>query len=129
LDKNEVFVFGSNLAGIHGAGAAKLAHTKFGAIYGKGNGIQGQSYAIPTKDFAIETLEYTNIEKYTQDFITFARENPKKTFLVTLIGCGLAGYNPRDIAPLFNSVPLNVILPKEFANETYNERFVNENQI
>jgi hypothetical protein len=129
LDKNEVFVFGSNLAGIHGAGAAKLAHTNFGAIYGKGNGIQGQSYAIPTKDFAIETLEYTNIEKYTQDFITFARENPKKTFLVTLIGCGLAGYNPRDIAPLFNSVPLNVILPKEFANETYNERFVNENQI
>jgi hypothetical protein len=126
LDKNEVFVFGSNLAGIHGAGAAKLAHTNFGAIYGKGNGIQGQSYAIPTKDFAIETLEYTNIEKHVQEFITFARENPEIIFLVTLIGCGLAGYKPKDIAPLFYSVPLNVILPKEFASDAYNKRFFNE---
>jgi len=124
LENNEVFVFGSNLAGIHGAGAAKLAREKFGAVLGKGIGMYGNSYAIPTKDFSIETLEYSDIEKHVQDFIAFARQNPAKTFLVTLIGCGLAGYDPKDIAPLFYSVPLNVILPEQFASDLYKERLV-----
>lgn len=127
LEKDEIFVFGSNLAGIHGAGAAKLAAQKFGAILGKGAGIQGNSYGIPTKDFSIETLGFSDIQKHVEDFISFAKQNPKKTFLVTLIGCGLAGYDPKDIAPLFNSVPLNVVLPKQFASDLYKERFENSN--
>jgi hypothetical protein len=124
LEKNQIFVFGSNLAGIHGAGAAKLAKEKFGAVLGKGIGMHGNSYAIPTKDFSIETLDYCDIEKHVQDFLSFARQNPSKTFLVTLIGCGLAGYDPKDIAPLFHSVPLNVILPEKFASDLYKERLV-----
>lgn len=127
LEKGEVFVFGSNLAGIHGAGAAKLAAQKFGAVFGQGVGLQGSSYAIPTKDFSIETLEFASIQKHVEDFINFAKQNPKKTFLVTLIGCGLAGYDPKDIAPLFHSVPLNVVLPKQFASDLYKERFEDVN--
>ncbi|NBP16726.1 hypothetical protein EBU95_20445 [bacterium] len=113
LNDNEVFVFGSNLAGRHGAGAAKLA-LKWGAEYGKGIGMFGQTYAIPTKDRSIKTLEKELIKPYVMCFTLFARRHPTLTFLVTQIGCGLAGYAPKDIAPMFVNVGENVILPKSF---------------
>lgn len=115
LDENEVFVFGSNLAGRHGAGAAKLAVDKFGAIYGQGCGLQGQSYGIATKGKQMEILSLDDIELQVENFLTFAELNPQLTFYTTMIGCGLAGYTPCDIAPLFKGeIPENVILPKEF---------------
>lgn len=119
LKDNEIFVFGSNLSGFHGGGAAKLALDKFGAVYGNGSGLQGKSYAIPTKDFFIRrTLSLKEIEPYVFDFYNFAKNNKELTFLVTLIGCGLAGYTPKDIAYMFEKfLDLeNVYLPKEFVN-------------
>lgn len=101
LVKNEVFVFGSNEAGRHGAGAAKTALGLFGAHYGQPEGSQGQSYAIPTKDKNLNTLSLDEIEKYVVRFLEFAIHRPELTFYVTEIGCGLAGYTPRDIAPCF----------------------------
>lgn len=119
LKDNEIFVFGSNLSGFHGGGAAKLALDKFGAVYGNGIGLQGKSYAIPTKDFFIRrTLSLGEIEPYVLEFYNFAKNNKEFTFLVTLIGCGLAGYTPKDIAYMFEKfLDLeNVYLPKEFVN-------------
>jgi hypothetical protein len=118
LGPNDVFVFGSNTAGIHGAGAAKLA-LKWGAKMGRGIGYYGQTYAIPTKDDNIETLPLSAIGAYVDEFIRSARKIPYMNFLVTQIGCGLAGYKPEQIAPLFNdpiykSLPENVYLPKAF---------------
>lgn len=111
----EVFVFGSNLAGKHGTGAAKTA-LKWGAKYGEGVGLQGSTYAIPTRDVHINTLPLSEIKKYVDDFTNFAKQNGELTFLVTQIGCGLAGYKPIDIAPLFKQcIDIgNVILPKNF---------------
>ena len=111
LQPNEVFVFGSNLAGRHGAGAARAAVEKFGAIYGQGVGLQGQSYAIPTMQGGEET-----IAPYVDEFIDFAKENPDKFFFVTRIGCGIAGFQDFEIAPLFkNALKLdNVSLPETF---------------
>lgn len=97
----EIFVFGSNLAGIHGAGAAKVAHKKFGAEYGRGEGFSGESYAIPTKDEKIQTLPLTSIQRYIISFIRITQKAETATFFVTRIGCGLAGYRDRDIAPHF----------------------------
>lgn len=114
LEKDQIFVFGSNLAGRHGAGAALYAYMNFGAIPGKGEGFMGQSYAIPTKDRNIKTLPLSDIKTYVSNFLIYAKDNPDKTFLVTEIGCGLAGYKPKDIAPFFVDTPLNVILPKSF---------------
>lgn len=114
LKPNEIFVFGSNLKGVHGAGAAKLARESFGAKMGVAIGITGQCYAIPTKDESIFTLPLTRIEEYVIDFLDYAKETPDKVFLVTQIGCGLAGYTPEDIAPMFKNHPNNVIIPKEF---------------
>ena len=114
LKPNEVFVFGSNLAGIHGAGAARFAHKVFGAEFGVGIGMTGKCYALPTKDRDIWTLPLNRIEEYVIDFLDYAKENLDKTFLVTQIGCGLAGFAPEDIAPMFKVHPKNVILPKEF---------------
>jgi len=114
LKPNEVFVFGSNLAGIHGAGAARFAHKVFGAEFGVGIGMTGKCYALPTKDHDIWTLPLNRIEEYVIDFLDYAKENLDKTFLVTQIGCGLAGFAPEDIAPMFKVHPKNVILPKEF---------------
>lgn len=114
LAPNEVFVFGSNLAGIHGAGAARVAHKLFGAKYLVGEGPTGQCYAIPTKDISIETLPLDEIATHVLNFLTYALEHPDKTFLVTKVGCGLAGYTPAEIGPLFKGAPDNVILPKEF---------------
>lgn len=116
LHNDEIFVFGSNEAGRHGAGTAKLAKDLFGAVYGIGIGIQGNSYAIPTKDKDLLTLPLTMIQVYVNQFINYAKENPNKKFLVTKIGCGLAGYTPKDIAPLFTEAIniKNIYLPKDF---------------
>lgn len=112
--KTKIFVFGSNLAGRHGAGAAKFARSHHGAVYGQGVGLQGNSYAIPTKDFNIKTLPLQSIKPYVQAFLEFAEQNPGLEFFVTPIGCGLAGYSPEQIAPLFRGAPANCILPMEF---------------
>ena len=109
-----IFVFGSNLAGRHGAGAAKWAMDHRGAIYGRGIGCHGQSYAIPTKDRNIETMPVYEIRRYVHTFIDFAKRRTDLRFQLTPIGCGLAGYTPNDIAPLFAEAPWNVDMPDEF---------------
>lgn len=111
LEPNEVFVFGSNLPGLHIGGAANVAHNKWGAIWGQGVGIQGQTYAIPTMQGGVDT-----VKPYVEDFIEFAKENTEKKFLVTPIGCGISGFKPEEIAPLFkNATELtNVFLPQDF---------------
>ena len=113
LAENEVFVFGSNLAGMHGGGAARVAWLRFGAKMGQGVGMQGQSYAIPTMQGGVET-----IRPYVDEFIGFAKDHPEKRFLVTPIGCGIAGFEPEDIAPLFEGAldVENICLPESFWN-------------
>ncbi|MBE0563687.1 MAG: hypothetical protein IH622_23110 [Ochrobactrum anthropi] len=106
LDKL-IFVFGSNLAGKHGAGAAKFAVKYKGAVYGLGEGPEGWSYALPTKDFDIKTLPLERVQIYVQDFINFARTCRQWEFQVTRIGCGLAGFKDEQIAPLFINAPDN----------------------
>ena len=111
LKADEIFVFGRNLAGMHGGGAAWAAFKHFGAILGRGVGLQGQSYAIPTMQGGVET-----IKPYVDEFIAFAREHNEFFFYVTRIGCGIAGFSDRDIAPLFAAalhLP-NVSLPESF---------------
>lgn len=108
---NEIFVFGSNLAGIHGAGAAKYARTHWGAKWGVGVGRTGNAYAIPTKDEHIQTLSLDRIEVHAKNFIQYARDNPDLVFLVTKFGCGLAGYSSEDIAPMMIQAPPNCLLP------------------
>jgi len=112
LKPGEVFVFGANEAGIHGAGAAKQA-LKFGAKYGH-YGRRNQTYGIPTKDKDIKTLPLESIDGHVARFIVHATCNPDTTFLVTEIGCGLAGYQPEQIAPMFRNIPENIILPESF---------------
>jgi len=114
MARMDVFVFGSNLAGRHGKGAALYARQHHGAIYGQGAGLQGNSYAIPTKDRRIKTLPLDQIRPYVQEFLSFAAANPNMVFQVTPIGCGLAGYEPHQIAPMFRSAPPNCILPDVF---------------
>jgi hypothetical protein len=109
-----IFVFGSNQAGRHGRGAALHAVAHKGAIPGCGEGLQGQSYAIPTKDRQLEPLPLDIIKRSVKKFLMFAQDHRKMEFEVTAIGCGLAGYAPKDIAPMFNGHPTNVFLPKEF---------------
>lgn len=111
LAENEVFVFGSNLAGMHGGGAARIAFQQFGAEMGVGVGMTGQSYAIPTMQGGVET-----IAPYVDDFITYAKAHPEKQFLVTRIGCGIAGFGDSQIAPLFADAMSveNISLPKSF---------------
>jgi hypothetical protein len=123
LGLNQVFVFGSNLAGRHGGGAALLAAHRFGAVYGVGVGHEGRSYALPTKGQNIETLPLSEIEKHIGNFVEYAAANPSLTFFVTQIGCGLAGYTPKEIAPLFFyfALPPNVILPEVFWAEGVGE--------
>lgn len=113
LEPNEIFVFGSNLAGVHGAGAAKLA-MKFGATYSRGIGFSGQTYALPTKDAKIQTLPLSEINKYVNDFLIIAGQHPEKRFLLTRVGCGLAGYFDEEIAPMFVGYPPNVIIPENW---------------
>ena len=111
--EDEVFVFGSNLAGIHGAGAAKQA-IKYGAKYGQGIGLSGRTYAIPTKDDNIQTLPLSEIEVHVENFVKFSTDNPETTFFLTRIGCGLAGYKDRDIAPMFKGCGGNCIFPEQW---------------
>lgn len=126
LDQDDVFVFGSNLAGIHAGGAARYALDHFGAIMGQGVGLQGQSYAIPTMQGGVDT-----IKPYVDHFIEFARECDQNTFYVTRIGCGIAGFTDEEIAPLFEEALdlYNVRLPKSFVdvlNRIQAERKQNE---
>ena len=111
LDPDEVFVFGSNLRGFHGGGAAAASHMYFGAVWGQGVGLQGQSYAIPTMQGGVET-----IAPYVDEFIEYAKNHPEKRFLVTEIGCGIAGFTPDEIAPLFKAAVTinNITLPSRF---------------
>lgn len=111
-----IFVFGSNLAGRHGGGAALAAARFFGAEYGVGIGMTGQSYAIPTKDKNIETMPLSEIAPYVGRFIEYAKAWPDVTFFVTRIGCGLAGYTDEDIAPMFADAPFNCDMPEEWAS-------------
>lgn len=113
LAPNEVFVFGSNLQGAHGGGAARMAYEHFGAVWGQGVGLYGQTYAIPTMQGGVET-----IKPYVDDFLQFASVHGELDFLVTEIGCGIAGFSPQEIAPLFfkaieNDIK-NVYLPESF---------------
>lgn len=116
LEENEIFVFGDNEAGIHGAGAAKFALQKCGAIMGKHDCLQGNSYGISTKNKYLEVLPIDVISLKINRFIVLAKSKPNKTFLVTKIGCGLAGYKPKDIAPMFKECLTmeNVYLPLSF---------------
>lgn len=111
LKPNEIFVFGSNLAGLHGGGAARIARLKFGAVWGQGVGLQGQCYAIPTMHGGVR-----HIQPYVDEFIIFAEEHQEMNFLVTRIGCGIAGFKDEEIAPLFARAKdlENLWLPKSF---------------
>ena len=111
LQPNEIFVFGSNLSGMHGGGTARLAYQKFGAIWGQGVGLQGQSYGIPTMQGGVDT-----IKPYVDEFIEFAKTHPQLKFLVTEIGCGIAGFSVEEIAPLFEQAieVENIYLPERF---------------
>jgi hypothetical protein len=111
LNNGEIFVFGSNLKGLHGGGAARLAYERFGAIWGQGVGLQGSCYGIPTMHGGVDA-----IKPYVDEFIEFAQNHTEYTFLVTKIGCGIAGFKEEEIAPLFaDAVSVdNIILPKSF---------------
>ena len=111
LEHDEIFVFGSNLAGYHMGGAARVANMKFGAVRGVGVGLTGMCYAIPTMQGGIET-----IQPYVSEFIEFAKSRSDLKFLVTRIGCGIAGFKDEEIAPLFKEAieVNNIYLPKEF---------------
>lgn len=120
------FVFGSNEAGIHGAGAALYAYKKCGAVYGKGYGHHGDSFAIPTKNEDIQTLPLLMIQGYVTGFIAFAYGKRKLKFMVTRIGCGLAGYTDKQIAPMFEGAPSNCMFDikwKPYLGDSY-EYFV-----
>ena len=109
LQPGEIFVFGSNLQGMHAGGAARIAYNNFGAIWGQGVGLQGQSYGIPTMQGGVET-----VRPYVNEFIQFAKDHPELTFLVTRIGCGIAGFTDAEMAPLFEKAHSieNIILPE-----------------
>ena len=111
LQPNEIFVFGRNLQGYHGGGAARLAMNKWGAIWGQGIGLQGQTYAIPTMQGGVET-----IRPHVDQFIKVAKNDPEHIYLVTEIGCGIAGFQPEEIAPLFATAVnvTNIWLPRNF---------------
>lgn len=111
-----VFVFGSNLAGRHGKGAALFALKNHGAKYGQGEGRQGNSYAIPTKDAQLKPRDLQSIAVSVALFLDYARQHESETFQVTAVGCGLAGFSPAQIAPMFKDAPLNCELPLEFKN-------------
>jgi hypothetical protein len=114
FEVRRIFVFGSNLAGRHGKGAALCARKEHGAIYGVGVGRTGNAYAIPTKDGGLNVLPISTIALHVCGFINYALEHPEFEFDITRVGCGLAGYKDEKIAPLFNGVPSNCHLPEEW---------------
>lgn len=109
LAVDEVFVFGSNGGGQHGGGAARVAWQKFGAVWGEGHGFHGQTYAIDTMSGMVA------FKADAAAFIDFARQHPELTFLLTPVGCGIAGYTSEEVAPMFAAVPANVVMPESFA--------------
>lgn len=112
----QVFVFGSNLSGLHGGGAARAAHQFYGATWGSASGLMGHSYAIPTVQAHIAgPLSLEQIAEHVAAFLAFAEANPQTEFLVTRVGCGLAGHQDHDIAPMFAGAPLNCSLPETWA--------------
>ncbi len=110
LGKNEIFVFGSNIQGAHGGGAAWYAHKNFGAEWGVGEGLTGRTYALPTMEGP------TSLKHAVDNFVACAKQHPELTFLVTAVGCGIAGYRPNEVAPLFKEATSleNVFLPQVF---------------
>lgn len=107
-----VFVFGSNLAGAHGGGAARVAYQEYGAKWGVGEGLAGRSYALPTKSSHFESLSLRDVAAHVDRFLAFAAARPDLTFAVTRVGCGLAGFTDAEIAPLFSAAPQNCELPE-----------------
>ena len=118
-----IFVFGSNKRGVHGAGAAKVAREKHGAILGKGIGHYGNSYAIPTKDEELYSLEVEDVKRYVYDFVIYAKLNPELEFQVTQIGCGLAGFTKEEIAPLFETASDNCYFDSAWSEELPGKKF------
>ena len=114
IKPGQIFVFGSNTAGIHGAGAAREAVIKHGAVMGVGEGRTGNAYALPSKDQRLKTLPLHTVNYYVDTFCQHASDNLDTVFYVTRIGCGLAGFQDFQIAPMFNKVPSNCILPIEW---------------
>lgn len=126
IKKNEIFVFGANERGLHGAGAAKTA-LHWGAVMGK-YGLMGQTYGLPTKDANIKTLSLKKIESHILEFLIVVGKNEEKQFLLTRIGCGLAGYKDQQIAEIFAKylpLPNNLVLPKEFYDIIYGKKIDN----
>lgn len=121
LQPNEYFVFGSNTQGRHGAGAAKYAMKKFGAKYGVAEGITGRTYALPTVGNNLSKMSVETIRKHVDRFLKCAAANPDKIFLVTQVGCGLAGHKTKDIGPMFKIRTENVILPQVFLDAIVKE--------
>ena len=117
LEPNQIFVFGSNLLGIHGKGAAKIARQLFGAQPSEAIGRTGQCYAIPTKRNPAVSLPLPLVAKHVAAFLNYATDHPELEFLLTEIGCGLAGRQSSEIAPMFRGAPGNVLLPVSFVNE------------
>ena len=113
MSTTDIFVFGSNEQGIHGKGAALYAAKAWGAVRGIGSGLQGMSYAIPTKSTPRHTLSLEKVESYVQEFIAYAQGHPDNRFLLSKIGCGLAGFSEAEISPLFKGSPANVFLINE----------------
>lgn len=108
LEAGEVFVFGSNMSGAHGGGAARFAYDRFGAVWGQAEGLQGQSYAI-------DTMSGLRVFKdQAKRFVRFAQEHPELRFLLSEVGCGIAGYTPEQVARFFAGAPENVVLPASF---------------
>lgn len=110
----QIFVFGSNLAGMHGGGSAAHAHKEHGAEWGNGVNLQGNSYAIPTLGTKLEPLPLETIREYVYAFLAFAFSHPDWKFNVVAIGCGIAGFKPSEIGPMFNGASENCNLPSEF---------------
>jgi hypothetical protein len=125
-----IYVFGSNLAGRHGKGDALIARQRYGAVYGQGEGLQGSSYGLPTKNARIESLTLPEVRESVMRFLAFARMHPELNFQVAAVGCRLAGFTPAQIAPLFQGAPSNCYLHPEFiavlkaAGEAVNEASV-----
>lgn len=111
---NELFVFGSNLSGIHGAGAARAAFEKFDAEWGVGFGKTGRTFAIPTKDWVIDSLTLDEIRVFVRQFVKYTHDNLQNRYFVTRVGCGLAGWKDSDIAPMFKGCSTNCSFPEEW---------------
>lgn len=114
LTEDTIFVFGSNLAGTHAGGAAKIALQHFGAMKGAGRGWSGQSYAIPTMNEHLQQMPLSQIQHYIEDFKIYTKNHPKMKYFITSVGCGVAGYKVEEIAPMFKGISKNVIFPHSF---------------